>query len=77
MSEQLDVETVTADPWTRFDMWADRAHQLMIEAAEIERTRGDNESTAALTDVLDHHAYVAWSLAAASAPRHNINRNGR
>lgn len=42
---RADLPDIEADPWTRFDMWAQRAHDHMLEAIEIERTRGDNESS--------------------------------
>jgi len=75
---RADLPDIEADPWTRFDMWAQRAHDHMLEAIEIERTRGDNESSCALADMHDHAAYVAHALASASAPHHHArNRNTR
>lgn len=74
----IDSTDIEADPWTRFDMWAERANHHMREAIEIEQNRGDNESSSALADMHDHAAYVAHCLAAASAPRHRErNRNAR
>lgn len=73
MTDEPEFDDV--DPWIRFDMWAERAREFISEAIDIERSRGDNTETCALTDILDHAAYVSWSLASAAAPEHKTTRN--
>ena len=70
-----DLPVIDPDPWTRFDMWAERSHAYIAEAIEIERNRGDNETTCAVADMLDHASYVARSLAEAAAPFHEAHSN--
>ena len=64
-----DLPDLTADEWTRFDLWAERAHEAAQAAIDAERARGDhNDCTGGLTDAYNRAANIYRDLAQASAP---------
>jgi len=56
------------DEWTRFDLWAERAHEAAQEAIAAERARGENECTGGLTDAYSRAADIYRDLAQSSRP---------
>ena len=65
-----ELPDFTVDPWTRFDFWAQRAHESAMAAVTSERDRGVslNDMTPPLTDALNRAADVYRDLAQASRP---------
>ena len=64
-----DLPDFKADEWTRFDLWADRAHEAAQAAIEAERSRGDhNDCTGGLTDAYNRAANIYRALAQSSRP---------
>lgn len=70
MSDTSDMPDVEPDRWTRFDLWAERAHQAAQAAIAVEEGRSDPtiECTSALADVHNRAADIYRDLAATSAP---------
>jgi hypothetical protein len=66
----MELPDFTVDPWTRFDFWAERAHESAMAAVTSERDRGVslNDMTLPLTDALNRAADVYRDLAQASRP---------
>lgn len=57
------------DEWTRFDLWAERAHQAAQNAVEAETKRGQlNDCTGGVCDAYSRAADIYRGLAQASRP---------
>ena len=58
------------DEWTRFDMWAERAHQAVQNAVEAETKRGQLNDccTGGVCDAYSRAADIYRDLAQASRP---------
>ena len=57
------------DAWTRFDLWAERAHQAAQNAVEAETKRGQlNDCTGGVCDAYSWAADIYRALAQASRP---------
>lgn len=57
------------DEWTRFDLWAERAHQAAQNAVEAETKRGQpNDCTGGVCDAYSRAADIYRDLAQASRP---------
>lgn len=57
------------DEWTRFDLWAERAHQAAQSAVEAETKRGQlNDCTGGVCDAYSRAADIYRDLAQASRP---------
>ena len=61
------------DPWIRFDLWADRAHEASQAAIAAEAGRGFESETCALADVNNRAADVYRDLAVACRPDEDAN----
>ena len=57
------------DEWTRFDLWAERAHQAAQDAVEAETKRVPlNDCTGGVCDAYSRAADIYRALAQASRP---------
>lgn len=65
-----NLPAITTDEWTRFDMWAERAHEAAQEAIAAERARGAtiSDCTSGLCDAYSRAADIYRDLAGACAP---------
>lgn len=70
--EAEPLNEIEPDPWTRFDMWADRAHEAITKMIEAEQKRLDGhltpETTSALADIYREAAEIYRDLAEAAGP---------
>lgn len=64
-----ETPELTADPWIRFDHWAEQAHQAAQGAIAAEIQRGDhNDCTGGICDAYSRAADVYRDLANACSP---------